>query len=165
MREVKIFQPGDRREAINNLYCHYCGNVNQWQMDVRMRHTIVVESNGIAVALDEQRAKKLLCAIERNVSRILYRSESTEKPLFKCANCGNAELDMHENAVETCYNLGCPGCFDCGSWIDEEYLRELCEACIKDNAGEVDEEHCFNMCPHFDYGLEQVRQHYAITLE
>ena len=164
MREVKVFGPEERRDAINNLYCHYCGNTNQWQIDLGLRHVVECLDNGLAIEVDNKRTRKVLAAIEKNISRMLDRSISGNRTILHCANCGNAELDMHDNAIETCYNLGCPGCFHCGNWIEEDLLRELCEECIKQNSGDVDEEYCFTMCPHYDYGLEQVRQHYAITL-
>ena len=67
--------------------------------------------------------------------------------------------------IDACYNMGCPGCFHCGQYIDESELRDACLSCIRDNSGNVDEDFCFSSCPHYDYGLEEVRQHYGIALE
>jgi hypothetical protein len=165
MKAPRVFMPDERRDVANNLFCHYCGNTNQWQMDVRVRHLATVQSEGIVYEFDKMKVDKLINAVERNVVRMLERSNDRIRPLFHCANCGNAELDTHENAVETCGYTGCPGCFSCGNFIDEDEMRELCIACITDNCGEVDEEFCFNQCPYFDYGLADVRQHYKVTLD
>ena len=165
MKSPRVFMPEERRNVANNLFCHYCGNTNQWQMDVRVLHKIIGGTDGISCEFDMDKVNKLLNAVERNMARMLERSNDRIRPLFHCANCGNAELDTHESAVETCGYTGCPGCFSCGNFIDEDEMRELCLTCIADNAGEVDEEFCYNQCPWFDYGLEDVRQHYAVTLD
>ena len=165
MNTPRVFMPGERREVPGNLFCHYCGNTNQWQMDIRIRHLVNNNGDSITIEIDRTKADRLINAVERNMVRMLERSNDRIRPLFHCANCGNAELDTHENAIETCGYTGCPGCFSCGNFIDEDEMRELCSACISDNAGEVDEEFCYNQCPWFDYGLEDVRQHYKVTLD
>jgi len=165
MREATVYQPEDRRSIERNLYCPYCGNTNQWQIDVRLWHDVRLEFGGISVALDADRTHRVLSRVECHIDRMASLSSDSKRPFLHCANCSNAALDMHEQMLEMCYNTGCPGCFHCGNWIDEDDLRESCLACIRQNNGEVDDEHCFTMCPHYDYGLEEVRQHYAITLQ
>jgi hypothetical protein len=133
-------------------------------MDIRVKHIITINAEALTCEIDRDKSYRLLNAIERNVSRMLWLSNENVRPMFRCGNCGNAELDTHENVLETCYNVGCPGCFSCGNYIDEDEMRDLCYSCIADNAGEVDDEFCFNQCPYYDYGLEEVRQHYNVTL-
>lgn len=164
MREATVFLPENRRSVEKNLYCPYCGNTNQWQIDLRLMHSAILESGGISVTIDEVRTKKVLTAINRHIDRMVFLSSDSNKPFLHCANCNNAALDMHEQMLEMCYNTGCPGCFHCGQWIDEQTVRDTCSSCIADNFGQVDEDFCFSMCPHYDYGLEEVRQHYSITL-
>ena len=165
MREVKTYQPDQRRDIENNLYCPYCGNTHQWMMDIRLRHNLSKTSDGFVIEMDEKTASRLLQAISRNIARMLDHSLEQSRSLFHCANCGNAELDLYGNAIETCWNLGCPGCFHCGQYISEDELRDACLACITDNSGNIDQDYCFSSCPHYDYGLEDVRQHYGISLE
>jgi hypothetical protein len=165
MKSPRVFMPVERREVPANLFCHYCGNTNQWQMDVRVRHLVTMQPEGIVYEFDKMKVDKLIKATESNLVRMLERSTDRIRPLFHCANCGNAELDTYNNAIETCGYTGCPGCFSCGNFIDEDEMREMCIACIADNSGEVDEEFCYNQCPWFDYGLEDVRQHYKVTLD
>ena len=165
MREATVFQPENRRNIERNLYCPHCGNTNQWQIDLKLMHKLQLESGGITISLDRSRVDKVLSAISRHIERMVILSEDSNKPFLHCANCSNASLDLHQQMLEMCYNAGCPGCFHCGNWIDEQDVRDTCLACIKNNDGDVDEDHCFTMCPHYDYGLEEVRQHYAITLQ
>ena len=165
MREINVYEPEQRRDALNNLYCHVCGNTNLFQIDLRLQHIVEYQDGRLTVGLDKGRTDKVVSAIEKNISQVLDRSLCGRRPVLHCANCHNGELDMHEYSLETCYNIGCPGCFDCGNWIEEETLREWCRECIINNNGCVDEEYCFSLCPNSDYGLEQVMQHYNITLE
>ena len=165
MKECRVFFPDERRDIPGNLFCHYCGNTNQWQMDIRVRHLVSINAEGIVYEIDRTKADRLINAIERNVVRMLERSNELVKPMFRCGNCGNAELDTHENAIETCGYTGCPGCFSCGNFIDEDEMRDLCSSCIADNSGEVDDEFCINQCPYYDYGLADVRQHHGVTLD
>ncbi len=165
MRDVKLFEELDRRDIANNLYCYYCGNTNQWQMDIRVQYIVENADDGIAFQMDPVRSKRILDAVQRNVNRMINHSNIDTKPIFHCANCGNDELEVFEAMQENCWNMGCPGCDHCCNWIDEDELRNLCSSCIEHHQGKVDEDHCFNLCPHYDFGLEQVRQHYAITLD
>jgi len=165
MREIKTYDPAMRRDLQDNLYCPYCGNTHQWKIDIRLKHNIQRSSEGYIVELDETMAQRLLTAISRNIGRMLDRSVEREHPFFHCGNCGNAELDRYGLMIDACYSMGCPGCFHCGQYIDECDLHEACVACIRDNSGNVDEDFCFSSCPHYDYGLEEVRQHYSISLE
>ena len=165
MREATIYQPEVRRNIPNNVYCPYCGNTNQWQIDLRLLHNLQMGPGGIEIALDQNKAEKFLSSVQRHIDRMVFLSSDSKKPFLHCANCSNSDIDVQEAILEMCYNTGCPGCFHCGNWIDESDVRDSCLACIKDNDGDVDEDHCFTMCPHYDYGLEEVRQHYNITLD
>ena len=165
MRMVKVFHPDQRRWATNNLYCYSCGNTHQWQIDLRLKHIVEVLPEGTMIYIDENRTKKIIHAIESNIHRILARSADRDKEIFRCANCGNNELEFQETMSENCYNFGCPGCWHCGNFIEKEWMLELCTECITSREGNIDEEDCFNICPHFDYGLSEVREHYNITLD
>ena len=165
MREIKTYDPDQRRNLEDNLYCPYCGNTNQWMIDIRLKHNLLRTQEGYVVELDETMTNRILEQIARNLSRMLDRSIEREHPIFHCANCGNAELDRYGLMIEACWNLGCPGCFHCGQYISENELRDACLECIQSNSGDVDQDFCFSSCPHYDYGLEEVRAHYSITLE
>jgi hypothetical protein len=165
MREAAIYEPEVRRQVERNLYCPHCGNTNQWQIDLRLFHNLQLESGGISIMLDRSRVDKVLDAINRHIERMVFLSEDNDRPFIHCANCSNASLDLHQQMLEMCYNSGCPGCFHCGNWIEEKEVRDTCVSCIQDHSGSVDEDFCFSSCPHYDYGLDQVRQHYNITLQ
>jgi len=70
-----------------------------------------------------------------------------------------------ERTVDACLNAGCPGCWYCANFLDEETVRELCGDCLISADGKVDAEHCEYGCPNFDYGLGDVRDHYGFSLE
>jgi hypothetical protein len=149
---------------MNNLYCYYCGNKHQWHIDLRLLHYIKVENGSIIVKLDQDQTSKVLNAVNKKLDTMLDKNSERTRPIFRCANCSNPDLDTIANVLETCGNVGCPGCMHCQYWIEEEEMRTMCLECISENSGEVDEEFCYNFCPHYDFGLEDVRQHYAVTL-
>ena len=128
----------------------------QWQIDVKLRHKLHVRCGDAIVSLDEIEAGK--------VTKIIG-SIDDDNDKIRCANCNNAELDDVANALQCCHDSGCPGCFHCGRWIDEDELRDRCHRCIIENYGVVDEDFCYRRCPHYDFGLGEVRQHYGISLE
>ena len=165
MRKAMTFLPHQRRNIEHNLYCPHCGNTHQWHIDVRLLHRIEIDDGSVMLKLDAMQSSRVLSAIERHLLRLLDKSHVRSRPIFRCANCHNIELDTMENNLDTCYNVGCPGCFHCGNWIDEDDLRRLCIECIEENNGIIDEDFCYQHCPHFDYGLEEVRQHYGIALQ
>lgn len=74
-------------------------------------------------------------------------------------------MDLHERAMDICFNSGCPGCWWCGEYIEKEEVVQLCSDCIISKEGQVDLEDCEYACPNYDYGLEGVRQHHGLTLE
>ena len=120
MRKVKIYEPHDRRYVENNLYCHSCGNVNQFSVDLKLKYNVESSPNGLLFNLESTRTKRILQAIEDNIYQMLERSYNREKPIFRCANCHNATFDFHEHVLESCYYLDCPGCWHCGNYIDME---------------------------------------------
>ncbi|MBD3340096.1 MAG: hypothetical protein GF353_13360 [Candidatus Lokiarchaeota archaeon] len=61
--------------------------------------------------------------------------------------------------------MDCPGCFDCGEWIDKETLIEFCSECIRNRDGNITEDDCIGLCPHYDNGLLEVMAHYGLSLD
>jgi len=159
MRKVKTFDPHQRRHLEDNFYCSYCGNTNQWQIDVRLRHIVEIVPDGFSVILDENKAKRLSNALQGFVRR------NIDENRFRCANCGNTEIDYHYCYLESCWNTDCPGCFHCGNYIEKDLLISLCEDCINKHNGDITEDDCVTLCEHYDFGLSEVREHYNINLE
>ena len=71
MRDVKVYELEERRYVINNLYCYYCGNTHQWQIDLRLKHTLECSEDGLVVALEEQRTRKIFHNIEEKIYWLL----------------------------------------------------------------------------------------------
>ena len=159
MRKVKTFDPEQRRYVEENFFCSYCGNTNQWQIDVRLMHIVELFSDGFSVTLDEKRTKRLANALQGFVRR------NMDENRFRCANCGNTEIEYHYYYLEGCWNNYCPGCWHCGNWIDKVSLIEFCEECITNHNGNITEDDCFTICEHYDFGLAEVRDHYDLSLE
>jgi hypothetical protein len=159
MRKVKTFDPEQRRYIEENFFCGYCGNTNQWQIDVKLKHIVRCFPDGFTVTLDEKRVKRIKDAIQGFVRRRLDENR------FRCANCGNTEIEYHEYYLESCWNMDCPGCFHCGNWIDKESLIEFCKECITKHNGDITDDDCFTLCEHYDFGLSEVRDHYDLSLE
>ncbi len=159
MKKVKTYDPEQRRFIEDNFYCGFCGNTNQWQIDVKLRHIVECLSDGFSVSLDEKRAKRISTAIQGFIQR------SLDENRFRCANCGNTEIEYHFYYLESCWNTDCPGCFHCGNYIEKEMLIDICEDCISKHNGNITEDDCFTLCEHHDFGLSEVRDHHGVTLE
>ena len=165
-RQIRTFEPEERTFFENSLYCTHCGNTNQWQMDLRLKHQVECISSGLSVSLDELQTKKILKAIENNLINMVDRAIDTEKTVFQCGNCSNTWIDFHERTIENCLWNGCSGCFHCGNWISEEELLDTCIDCITERKGNVDEDFCDSgLCPVSDFGLREVMDHYGTHLK
>ena len=165
-RQITVYEPRDRTYFENSLYCSHCGNTNQWQIDLRLKHKVENFSAGLSVSLDELQTRKILRAIENNLVNMVDKSIDDDKGVFRCANCRNTWIDFHERMVECCLWNGCSGCFHCGNWIEEEDLLETCAGCIDDRMGNVDEDYCDSgCCPVSDFGLKEVMDHYGTNLK
>jgi len=165
MHNQRIYEPEDRRYVENNLFCSTCGNTHQFSIDLKLRHHVEGLTSGLSVKLEEQQTRKVFQAIETNLERMVDRSTENALGIFKCANCDNGELDFHERLLEICLWTGCPGCWWCGEWMQEEEVIELCSECIHTRDGQIDSEDCFNNCPHYDFGLDEVRRHHGINFQ
>ena len=165
-RVVRIYPPEERRYLAENLLCPSCGNTTAFAMDLRLRHSVDIQTGGLEVGLAPVPTQKLLKALEQNLHKVLDKGFLEEKPKISCANCGdNESVDLLERVMDTCWNSGCPGCWYCGQYISEEQVLEFCSDCITSNDGEVTTETCEYSCPHYDYGLTEVMSHYGISLE
>lgn len=165
-RLVKSYEPEERVYVDNGLYCTHCGNTNQWQINLKLKHQVECLSNtGLSVTLDKQQTKKILKAIENNLINMVDKAIDNDKTIFTCANCQNNWIDFHERIMDSCLWSGCMGCFHCGNWIDEEELLDLCTECINDKKGQITEDDCDSLCPNSDFGLREVMWHYNLTLE
>lgn len=165
MRDAKFYEPEQRRFVPNNLYCYYCGNTNQWQIDLRLKHVVECSADGLVVGLDESRTKKIFSNLQQKIYWLLEKSCDSNKPLFRCANCNNTNLEIQERMLDSCYGLECPGCFHCGNWMDKNWLIELCTDCIHKKNGIISEDDCHTTCEYYPDGLGEVRDHYDISLE
>ena len=164
-RAVKVYPPDERRNVPGNLLCPSCGNTTAFVMDLRLRHSLTMKGEGIETGLDPVPTGKLLKALERNLFRVVDQALLEEKPRISCANCGDNEtVDLLERVVDSCWNAGCPGCWYCANFLDEETVRELCTECLISRNGEVEDETCEYGCPHYDFGLGDVRDHYGFSL-
>jgi len=161
MRDVKVYELEERRYVTNNLYCYYCGNTHQWQIDLRLKHVIEHGADGLIISLDESRSSKIFHNITKNIYCLLEKS----KPVFRCANCHNSCFEIQERMLDSCYYLECPGCFHCGNWIEKDWLIELCTECIHNKKGIITEDDCRTFCQYYPDGLGEVRDHYDISLE
>ncbi len=165
-RAVRIYPPEERRYLAENLLCPSCGNTTAFAMNLRLRHSLIVRPEGMDIGLDPVPTGKLLKALERNLHKVVDKAFLEEKPRISCANCGDNEtVDLLERVIDSCWNSGCPGCWYCGQFLDEETVRTLCSDCLISRDGEIDPETCEYGCPHYDYGLGQVRDHYGFSLE
>ena len=165
MRTQKTYSPEERRLIYDNLMCTWCGNTEAFNINLKLRHLIQIKNGHLEVMLFKAFTDKVLRVIKHNMDRLIERCYDGKKS-FYCANCNNTEsIDYHERVVDCCWSMGCPGCFWCGSWIDKDDLVETCTECITDRNGEVDNDYCVTYCPAYDNGLEEVRQHYNITLD
>ena len=44
-------------------------------------------------------------------------------------------------------------------------VRSICSECIREKQGRISEDDCSTICPNYDQGLSQVREHYGLDLE
>ena len=145
--------------------CTWCGNTEAFNINLKLKHLIQVKNGQLEVMLFKAFTEKVLSVIKHNMDRLVERCYDGKKS-FYCANCNNTEsIDYHERVVDCCWNMGCPGCFWCGDWMDKEQLIETCRDCITKKGGEVDLDYCACYCSASDNGLEEVRQHHGITLD
>lgn len=166
-RQIKYYEPEQRRYFEDNLQCMYCGNTNGFFIDLRLRHLIKLSSIGsLIISIDPMIADRVSKGLARNVMTLLEKAANLDKPVIRCANCGNYEaIDNQYQLLEYCWQMGCPGCGVCGEYISLEDLKELCFECIRKHDGQLTDDECGYVCVHYDWGLEQVRAHYNVTLE
>ena len=164
-RQIRTYEPEGRAYSEDGLYCSHCGNTQNWQIDLRLKHKVENMSSGLSVSLDELQTRKILFAIQNNLVNMVDKSVNEDKAVFQCANCENTWIDFHESIVECCLWNGCPGCFHCGQWIGEDELLETCTDCITEKKGDIDEAYCDSgCCPVSDFGLREVMDHYGTHL-
>ena len=160
-REIKYYQPKDRRRFAENLQCLSCGNTEAFYIDLRLRQRLENHSNGQFIIDFDSKSKKIFKSISENINKLLNNG----KEVIFCANCRDTYLDNQEALLEYCWQMGCPGCDVCGDYIDKEEVIGLCMTCIRERDGDISEEKCTEVCEHYDYGLGEVRNHYGISLE
>lgn len=165
-RAVKSWEPEARRYIADNLICPFCGNTNAFSVDLKIKHDLKNHTEGVEIGLSKVHSDKLTKALSRNLSRMVERGYDQGRPSIRCANCGESDgVDMHESLINVCWQVGCPGCWWCGEWMEKSDLIETCHNCILDRLGKVDEDVCYNECEHSESGLEQVQNHYGLTLD
>jgi len=163
VRPVRIYKARERGRPTR--YCSCCGNGNQWQLDLKLKHKLEAGPAGITIRLETVPTRKILKALEHNLSDLIEASLNRDRGLFRCAHCGNRRIDFHERLLAACVSSGCPGCLHCGNWILESELVDICTDCLNDHAWSITEEYCDSGgCPASDFGLGEVREHYGITL-
>ena len=167
MRTIsKTWEPEDRRYVEGNLQCQWCGNTTGFSIDMKLKHEVALTGSGLVVGLNRNRQKRIEKSLSSNISSLVDKYHETGKEIVKCSNCENSEgVDFQERIIDQCWQMGCPGCWHCGEYIDEEELLSLCRECIRDKHGNIDEADCSTICPHYDQGLSEVREHYGIDLE
>jgi hypothetical protein len=149
---------------MDNLICTYCGNTEAFSINLKLKHHILTKNGQLEVILLKAFTKRVLTVIKHNMDRLVERCYDGKKS-FYCANCDNSDsIDYHERVLDCCWNMGCPGCFYCGNWMEKDYLLETCSNCIQGREGNVDLQYCDYSCPESDNGLEAVRAHYGISL-
>jgi len=165
-RAIRSYEPEGRTYSEDGLYCSHCGNTQNWQIDLRLKHKVENMSSGLSVSLDELQTRKILKAIEHNLVNMVDKSINEDKAIFQCANCENSWIDFQEQITESCLWGGCLGCFHCGQWIEKEEMMDLCTECISDRKGDVDEDFCTSgCCPASDFGLMELHDHYKTNLK
>ena len=165
VRPITVYEPEERRHTENNLFCTHCGNTHQFNMDLKLRHQVEVLAQGLTVQLEENQTGKVLKAIQDNLQKMVDKALDRDKDVFICANCEGGMLDFHERVLESCQWTGCPGCWFCGEWMEKEDVLEMCSECITANNGDINEDDCFSLCEHYDFGLQEVWLHYGITFQ
>ena len=72
-RTVRIYNPEERRFLENSLYCSYCGNSNAFNIDLRLKHVLKVESGNITVELLKSYSDRVMNVIKNNVDKLLEK--------------------------------------------------------------------------------------------
>ena len=167
MRTVnKTWDPEDRRYVEGNLQCQWCGNTTGFSIDMKLKHEVRSSSRGLVVGLNMERQNRIEKSLSSNIYRIVDKYHETGKEIVKCSNCEMAEgVDFQERIIDYCWQMGCPGCWHCGEYINEEELLSLCRECIREKQGNIDEDECSMICPNYDQGLSDVREHYGLNLD
>ena len=167
MRTIsKTWEPEDRRYIEGNLQCQWCGNTTGFSIDMKLKHEVQSSSTGLVVGLNSDRQMRIENSLSSNIYRIVDKYHETGKEIVKCSNCEMAEgVDFQERIIDQCWQMGCPGCWHCGMYIDEEEVRSICSECIREKHGIIDEDDCSTICPQYDQGLSEVREHYGLDLE
>ena len=167
MRTIsKTWEPEDRRYIEGNLQCQWCGNTTGFSIDMKLKHEVQLSSSGLAVGLNRDRQKRIEKSLSSNIYRIVDKYHESGKEIVKCSNCQMAEgVDFQDRIIDYCWQMGCPGCWHCGMYIDEAEVRTLCSDCIRDRNGNINEDDCATICPNYDQGLAEVREHYGIDLD
>ena len=162
MRAVKYYQPEERRYLQENLQCIYCGNTTAFYVDLRLRHEVTIQADN-TILID---AGKSTDRAFKNILENIYTMLEKDNSIIYCANCQQNEgIDLQERLLDYCWQVGCPGCDVCGSYIDKQEMIDTCTECLHDHNGCISEEDCSNICPYYQDGLEDVRTHYNITLD
>ena len=164
-RTTRIYNPEDRRFLEDSLYCSYCGNSNAFNIDLKLKHVLKVESGNITVELLKSYSDRVMNVIKNNVDKLLEKGWEGN-PRFRCANCNEDEsLDLQGRVYDYCSYNFCPGCFTCGIWIQKDDLINMCNECITEKEGTIDDEECVYNCPNYDNGLTEVMDHYDLSLD
>jgi len=167
MRNPKYYPVEERRFNVdNNLQCALCGNTTAFCIDLRLKHIVEVDTGTLVVQLQQSMAERVFDSISKNIWTMIDKAQNEGKEIIRCANCSESEtIDLQDRLLDYCWQMGCPGCEVCGSYMPEEEVRELCTDCIKEHDGKITEDDCLMYCPHYDNGLLQVLEHYHLTLE
>ena len=166
-RKVKYYPPEARSFSYNNLQCIYCGNTSAFFTNLKLKHELTVDESGsLIVELNRKKTERLMESISNNIWNMVDNAQMNGKEVFHCANCEEAEgVDMQTRLLDYCWQTGCPGCDICGNYISEKDLKEICTDCIISRGGKIDPEDCVYSCDYYDYGLEQVYNHYDTSLD
>ncbi len=167
MRTVnKSWEPEDRRYVEGNLQCQWCGNTTGFSIDMKLKHEVQSSSTGLVVGLNRDRQERIEKSLSSNIYRIVDKYHETGKEIVMCSNCEMSEgVDFQDRIIDYCWQMGCPGCWHCGMYIEEEEVRSLCSECIRDKDGNINEDDCSMICPNYDQGLSEVRERYGLDLE
>ena len=158
-REIKYYNPDERRYFPENLQCIYCGNTTAFYIDLKLRQKIEPTDQGIIIDFDDK-----VHRIFKYLSQNIYNLLCNGKEVIHCANCGDSYLDNQESLMDYCLQMGCYGCSVCGNYIEKEELISLCTTCIRERDGDINDEKCGEVCEHYDYGLKEVRDYYGLSL-
>lgn len=160
MRRIKYYPPESRHYFEDNLQCLTCGNSLSFYIDLRLEHEVCLRTDQCMQVELTRSSDQIFAEMMRERDQLLY----DENRVIFCANCKSDDIDDQERLLDCCWQVGCPGCSVCGNYISREEVTDCCMECLKDHNGLIEAEDCFENCPHFDEGLEEVRQHYNITL-